>query len=96
MNQSSALDLKSSLEQLIITHIIFYEVRLLLSHHLAVFDQELGHAVSTMNRSFALDLKSPLERGVDGSIVDGVCARPAKARMFSGRKRPTGEEVRAP
>ncbi|PVD16170.1 hypothetical protein V512_004380 [Mesotoga sp. Brook.08.105.5.1] len=26
----------------------------------------------------------------------GVCARPAKARMFSGRKRPTGEEVRAP
>jgi len=63
MNQSSALDLKSSLEQLIITHIIFYEVRLLLSHHLAVFDQELGHAVSTMNRSSALDLKSPLERG---------------------------------
>jgi hypothetical protein len=61
MNQSSALDLKSSFEQLIITHIIFYEVRLLLSHHLAVFDQELGHAVSTMNRSFALDLKSPLE-----------------------------------
>jgi hypothetical protein len=52
--------------------------------------------VGTMNRPSALDLKSPLERGVDGSIVDGVCARPAKARMFSGRKRPTGEEVRAP
>jgi hypothetical protein len=27
-----------------------------------------------MNQSSALDLKSPLERGVDGFIVDGVCA----------------------
>ena len=40
------------------------------------------------------DLRSSLEGGEPRS--GGGCARPAKARMFSGRKRPTGEEVRAP
>jgi len=40
------------------------------------------------------DLRSSLEGG--GPQSGGGCARPAKARMFSGRKRPTGEEVRVP
>ena len=34
--------------------------------------------------------KSPLERG--GTACGGVCARPAKARMFSGEKGPPGKK----
>jgi len=36
-------------------------------------DQEPGHGVSTMNRSSALDIKSPLERGGD-RLRWGVCS----------------------
>ncbi len=43
--------------------------------------QEPGHGVSTMNRSSALDIKSPLERG--GPLAVGSVLFEARFKLYS-------------